>query len=129
MKKDSEIGESSGYVNEWAGEELTQSASELTGEQSSWTHSIEQSIIHELSRLPDLNVESLVVRRLDNDAICLQGVIRTDDPDFDLSTQVRLMFGIDKVINLASTRPTLSGEDSMTLSDEDTVVDWHPKPK
>lgn len=72
---------------------------ELTATQSSAvSHNVETEVRRELLATQGVTVSSLVVRRLEN-GVCLQGVLRFDDAEFDICESVRKVPGISKILN------------------------------
>ncbi len=113
--------EKSGYINEWSSVEDVKKTRSIDLPHAA--HSVEKELASHLNNKSGLEFENLVVRRLPNDAICLEGILRTDDSEFDLSDYVKCALGVETIVNRVATRNTIcSGEE--TFSGEDTVVDW-----
>jgi hypothetical protein len=62
-------------------------------------HRIEQAVQRELMSEKTVRFASLVVRRVDNNGICLQGVVETDEDLPDLCKIVQRVPGVDQVWN------------------------------
>jgi len=63
-------------------------------------HRVEQEVQRELmSSVPDCHFASLVVRRLDDGGVCLQGVLEADDTIPDLCAIAQRVAGVQKVLN------------------------------
>lgn len=85
-------------------------------------HQSETELAHQLNALPDVEFQRLVVRRLPNDAICLEGTMRLADDEFDVEDYVKCLAGVKAVLNrLSVKRPHSCGEDTAFFG-EDTVV-------
>lgn len=61
-------------------------------------HDVESDVRRELMATDGIKVSSLVVRRLPN-GVCLQGVLRFDDGEFDICESVRRIPGITRILN------------------------------
>ena len=62
-------------------------------------HRVEQEVQRELMSVPDCRFASLVVRRLDNGGVCLQGVLEADDDIPDVCAIAQRVSGVQKVLN------------------------------
>lgn len=62
-------------------------------------HRIEQAVQRELLNETTVRFASLVVRRIDKNGICLQGVVETDDAVPDLCKIAQRVAGVDQVLN------------------------------
>ncbi|HBN74274.1 MAG TPA: hypothetical protein DD473_00315 [Planctomycetaceae bacterium] len=113
--------EESGYFNEWSS--IGEVKKSRSIDMPHAAHSVEKELASHLNSKSGMEFENLVVRRLPNDAICLEGILRTDDSDFDLSDYLKCALGVETIVNRVTMRGTCcAGEE--TLSGEDTVVDW-----
>lgn len=61
-------------------------------------HRFEQDVRFRLMAEPTLNFTSLTVRRIPS-GVCLEGVLETDDDLPDISSLVRRITGVEKVLN------------------------------
>lgn len=113
--------EKSGYINEWSSVENVKKTRSIDMPHAG--HTIEKELASYLNSKSGMEFENLVVRRLPNDTICLEGILRTDDSDFDLSDYLKCALGVETIINRVAMRRTSCAEEE-TLSGEDTVVDW-----
>ena len=62
-------------------------------------HRIEQAVQRELLAETTVRFASLVVRRIDKNGICLQGVVETDDTVPDLCKIAQRVAGVNQVLN------------------------------
>ena len=61
-------------------------------------HRFEQDVRFRLMAEPTLNFTSLTIRRIPN-GVCLEGVLETEDDLPDISSLVRRITGLEKVLN------------------------------
>ncbi|MCG6155747.1 hypothetical protein [Rubinisphaera margarita] len=109
------------YVTEWT---TGENARGTRSAESSGAYCIEKELATHLNSLAGLDFDSLVVRRLGNSSLCLEGTMRTDDAEFDLSDYVRCALGIDGIVNRVVTQPRSRAGEETSYAGEDTVVDW-----
>jgi osmotically-inducible protein OsmY len=62
-------------------------------------HRIEQAVQRELMAATTVRFASLVVRRVENNGICLQGVVETNEDVPDFCKIVQRVPGVDQVLN------------------------------
>src|SRR4051794_26792798 len=62
-------------------------------------HRVEQEVQRELMAEPACRFASLVVRRLDNGGVCLQGVMEADDDVPDVCAIAQRVAGVEQVLN------------------------------
>jgi len=113
------------FVTEWCDQP---ESSDMTESQIMRSHLIETELAHQLSSTPHVDFDRLVVRRLPNNSICLEGSVRSVDSDFDIEDYVKCALGVDQVFDrlTRSSSTTAAGEE--TFSGEDTVTDWPVPP-
>ena len=71
-------------------------------------HEVERAIMRELTSQPGVRFSSLVVRRVGNGTVCLEGVLETPDEAPDVSRLVQRVAGVQEVLNhLVVQRPPL----------------------
>lgn len=76
------------------------------------SHRLERAVQRELMRnLDSVSFDSLVIRRVSDDAVCLQGVIHVEDDDQPGAVEaiVRQVAGVDSVLNHLVVQPTAKG--------------------
>lgn len=116
------------FVTEWSD---VPESNDMTESQIMRSHLIETELAHQLSNTPHVDFDRLVVRRLPNNSICLEGSVRSVDSDFDIQDYVKCVLGVERVFDrlTRSSSTTAAGEE--TLSGEETVTDWPvpPAPK
>ena len=61
-------------------------------------HNIESEVRRELLSTSGMQITSLVVRRLPN-GVCLQGVVRFDEKEFDFCDHLRRVPGVTRILN------------------------------
>ncbi len=88
-------------------------------------HEVETELANQLTAKPGLLFDRLVVRRLPNNSICLEGTMHTDDDDFDIADYVKCLVGVNSVINRLHVKPQpLMFEEETVCPGDETVVDW-----
>ena len=75
------------------------------------SHRLERDVQRELQNRENVSIDSLVVRRVSNGSVCIQGVIHVegDGPDGDIEAIVRQVAGVDSVMNHLVTQPRPKG--------------------
>jgi len=68
-------------------------------------HQVEHDVCRHLRSEPSLKFSSLVVRRVPN-GLCLQGVLEAEEGSPDVSSLVRKVANVEKVINQLVMMPT-----------------------
>lgn len=68
------------------------------------SHSIESQVQRKLLAQPHLRFASLVVRRMPNNGVCLEGVLEASDGS-DICTLARQVDGVQQVLNRLVMRP------------------------
>ncbi len=62
-------------------------------------HRIEREVQRELLSEPRLKFSSLVIRRMNNNGVCLQGVLEADDESPDVCSLAQRVSGVEQVLN------------------------------
>lgn len=109
------------FVTEWTdcGDSFEDSGISFVG-----NHVLETELANQLTSKPGLSFERLVVRRLACNSICLEGIMFSEDEDFDIEDYVKCLPGVQAVINrLTVVKGAPCGEDTC-CSGEETVVEW-----
>ncbi len=71
-------------------------------------HRMAFAVQSRLRREPGLDFESLVVRELPN-GVCLEGVVFVDEKPHDIESVVKLVAGVDRVLNRLVVRGEVTG--------------------
>lgn len=78
-------------------------------ETSSQSHMLERAVQRELLANEQIEIDSLVVRRVDDGSVCLQGVMHVPETGAsDIESIVRQVAGVDAVLNRLVVRPIKS---------------------
>ncbi len=87
-------------------------------------HVVEKDLAHHLESQSDVEFDHLVVRRVSDDAVCLEGVVKTECNCPDFKDYVKTLYGVDKVINRLVVRPASAEEETVFPVEEGTVTEW-----
>lgn len=69
-------------------------------------HSLERDVCRELQSHDDMHFSSLVVRRMDDGAVCLEGVVQIDNTRYaDVELRAKSVRGVDAVLNHLVVQP------------------------
>lgn len=112
------------YTTEWCGEGCGNDFSEYDFSDRK-NHLVEKDLAHLLESQPDVEFDNLVIRRISKDAVCLEGVVKTEGDSLDIKEYIKTLYGVDKVLNRLVVRPPSAEEETVyPTEDEGTVTDW-----
>ena len=111
------------YTTEWCGDSCEADFDEYDFSDRK-NHHVERELAHRLESSSDVEFDHLVVRRVGDDAVCLEGVVKSDCDCPELDKYVKTLYDVDKVINRLVVRPAPVGEETGFPLGDETVTEW-----
>lgn len=111
------------YTTEWCGDSCETHFDEYDFSDHK-NHHVERDLAHHLESNSDVEFDHLVVRRVGDDAVCLEGVVKSGCDCPGLDEYVKALYDVDKVINRLVVRPASSEEETDSPLGEETVTEW-----